>query len=117
MASYNLYYSGFPAPPSQGTPTFHQPSTWPSGPARAYPEPPQETQRQSSVHAGMDIYLKILNPTCKKEAEIHVLCGISMDTVDSPDRLKRIMASQYGDQLPNQEQMDIGYFTRRTKSV
>ena len=68
-------------------------------------QPPQETQP-----SGMDIYLKIFNPACKKEGEVHVLRGISMDTVDSPDLLKRIMASQYGDQLPDLEQMEIGYF-------
>ena len=63
----------------------------------------------------MDIYLKILNPACKKEGEVHVLRGISMDTVDSPDQLKRIMASQYGDQLPDHEQMEIGYFHKTNK--
>ena len=107
MASYNLYYQGFPPPQSQSTPTLHPPiHTWPSGPAQAY-QPPQETQPQPSVGTCMDIYLKILNPTCKKEAEVHVLRGISMDSVDSPDQLKRIMASQYGDQLPDHEQMNI----------
>ena len=75
--------------------------------------PPQETQPQSSV--GMDIYLKILNPACKKEGEVHVQRGISMDTVDSHDQLKCIMASQYGDQLPDHEQMEIGYFHKTNK--
>ena len=70
---------------------------------------PQETQPQSSL--GMDIYLKILNPVCKKEGEVHVLHGISMETVDFPDQLKRIMASQYGDQLPDHEQMEKAIFT------
>ena len=44
-----------------------------------------------------------------------MLRGISMDSVDSPDQLKRIMASQYGDQLPDHEQMDIGYFHKTNK--
>ena len=112
MASYNLYYQGFPPPPqSQSAPTFHPATnhTWPNGPVQAY-RPPQETQP-----SGLDIYLKILNPACKKEGEVRVLCGISMDTVDSPDLLKRIMASQYGDQLPDHEQMEIGYFHKTNK--
>ena len=45
---------------------------------------------------------------------MHVLLGISMDRVDSPDQLKHIMASQYRDQLPDQE-MDIGYFHKTNK--
>ena len=38
-----------------------------------------------------------------------------MDAVDSPDQLKRIMVSQYGDQLPDHEKMDIGYFHKTNK--
>ena len=38
-----------------------------------------------------------------------------MDTVDSPDQLKCIVASQYGDQLPDHEQMEIGYLHKTNK--
>ena len=79
--------------------------TWPS--AQAY---------QQETASGMDIrhYLKILNPACRKEGEVHVLHGMSVDAVESPDLLKCIMDSQYyRDQLPDHEQTEIGYFTRQ----
>ena len=38
-----------------------------------------------------------------------------MGTVESPDQLKCIMASQYGDQLSDYEQMEIGYFHKTNK--
>ena len=116
MNSYNVYWQGFRAPPqSQSPPVFHPPNhTWSSVPTHPYqPPPPKETQPQSS--AGVDIYLKILNPACKKESEVHVLRGVTLDSVDSPDQLKHTMTSQYGNLLPNQEQMEIGYFHKTNK--
>ena len=54
---------------------------------------------------------KIFNPTNKKEFKVR---GVSTDT-DTPDKLKHALASQYGDLLPQPDNIEVGYFIQCKK--
>ena len=82
--------------------------TWPNGPVQASISTSPRNTAQWYGHLPKDF------ESClqKGSGKVHVLHGISMDTVDL---LKRIMASQHEDQLPDHEQMEIGYFYKTNK--
>ena len=42
------------------------------------------------------------------------MCSLAVD-VDSPDKLKKALAEQYGDLLPPVDKMEIGYFHQSKK--
>ena len=118
MSSYNLYWQpGFIPSQSQahGSQAFPQPSQNPVGCWSTPTQPPHPQLSGSETGIETEIYFKILNPACKKEGEMHVLRGLSPDFIDSPDKLKHVMATQYGDHLPSQYEMEIGYFLKSNK--
>ena len=63
----------------------------------------------------MDIQLKVLNPTNKKEFKMFTLRNIALDETDSPEKLKKIIIDQCGGSVA--EQMDMGYFNKHSKKM
>ena len=82
-----------------------------SQPYQPFPTPSAATAPQKPA---TDFYLKIFNPTNKKEYKLYTVRGLSPD-IDSPDKLKRVLATQYGDLLPQPDDIEVGYFNQSKK--
>ena len=119
--NYHLYWQGVGYP--QAPPQSQSTTSWPSPPAQGSAQPQVQSvsgsgpapQVPHQLAEKVDLHLKILNPSCKKEGDLHILRGLLPDDMESPDQLKHAMATQYGELLPNPSEMEIGYFHKTNK--
>ena len=72
------------------------------------------TEGSTDASKAHDIHLKVFNPANKKEFKMFTLRNLSMDETDSPEKLKKQIADQYGHEL-NPKLMEVGYFKQSKK--
>lgn len=136
MASYNYYWNGgqgFPVsshsggqvyPFPAGTPLQPSLNVAPSGlathpqptqPQLSQPTQLQPTQPQHSEEDFINLDLKVLNPSNKKDYHMYVLRHISSD-LDEPNKLKSEIIEQCGESTPLARNMEIGYYHHTKKN-
>ena len=125
--NYNIWQGGYlppvvPStdcqPPYESTPDLSQANSQAANPSFSASCSQYVYQRtptsEVSPNPGTDFYLKVINPANKKDFQLYTMHSLSPD-VDSPDKLKNALSEQYGDLLPPNDKMEIGYFHQSKK--
>ena len=83
--------------------------------------PFQQTQSQyhplhtATTATDTNFTLKIFNPANKKDYKLCTVRGVSPDIIDTPDKLKDVLVTQYGELLPEVDRIELGYLIQSKK--
>jgi len=123
-ANYNYFWQGGGLLGSLYSPssTVGPDQTYPGSQSTVQPNSVVSPEVYSALNppvvslTSLDIYLKVLSPSNKKEFKMYTLRKISRETVDTPNKLKDVICDQYGSVVGvDAQQMDVGYFYQAKK--
>ena len=110
--------------PTQEQPaSLRQPSTASAQPdpepvplTQPSPQPMQLIQQGSRHSVPVDLYVKVLSSTNKKDFRMYMLRSLIREEVDSPCKLRKEIFAQCGESVvPKPEKMEVGYFYQSKK--
>ena len=116
MTSYNYYWP--PGPSSGYALAAPCPMQQPVAVQSRLPEqrttvmPPPVATLNQALPPGQGMFLKVINPTNKKDWQDYTLRGVSKETMDTPDKMWQTIVDQCGADVVPEE---IGYFEQATK--
>lgn len=113
----NIYTPRVPGTDQGPTAAGHGQQQAASSMSRALSQQFWSNGRRSSVGQDTDktcdFHLKVLNPANKKDYKMFTLRNVSVDEIESPEKLKKVIIDQCGESIA--KQMDIGYFKQSKK--